>query len=99
MARFGKRKRSVGALPRSRQLGGLMLSEGRSARIAASRVLNASTNGASEEHTMSYWEQVRRTRISRRRGIAVTAGAGLGAALLAACGGSESGGSSQAADK
>jgi ABC-type transport system substrate-binding protein len=47
---------------------------------------------------MSYWEQVSRARVSRRRGIAVTAGAGLGATLLAACGGSDSGSSKQSSD-
>jgi peptide/nickel transport system substrate-binding protein len=45
-----------------------------------------------EEQAMNYWEQVRQARVSRRRGIAVMAGAGVGGALLAACGSSDSGG-------
>jgi ABC-type transport system substrate-binding protein len=49
-----------------------------------------------KEMNMSYWEQLRRARITRRRGLAATAGAGFAAALLAACGGSDNSSSSGA---
>src|SRR3982751_6200954 len=41
-----------------------------------------------------YWQTLTSSRISRRRGLATTAVGALGAAFLAACGGSDSGGSS-----
>jgi len=41
----------------------------------------------------SYWNRVLTGRVSRRRAIAVTGAGALGAAFLAACGGSDSGGS------
>jgi ABC-type transport system substrate-binding protein len=43
---------------------------------------------------VGYWERIHQARISRRRGLATGAGLGVSAALLAACGGSDSGGSS-----
>ena len=42
----------------------------------------------------SYWSRFRDSRISRRRALALTGGTALGAAFLAACGGSDSGNSS-----
>jgi peptide/nickel transport system substrate-binding protein len=41
-----------------------------------------------------YWSKVFAGRVSRRRALAATGGAGLSAAFLAACGGGDSGGSS-----
>ena len=38
-----------------------------------------------------YWQKLTNRTISRRRAIAATGGAALGAAFLAACGGSDSG--------
>jgi peptide/nickel transport system substrate-binding protein len=42
---------------------------------------------------MSYWSEILNQRISRRRGIAAVGGVSAAAAFLAACGGSDSGGS------
>ena len=41
-----------------------------------------------------YWQTLTSNRISRRRGLAVTSAGVVGAAFLAACGGSDSGSSS-----
>src|SRR3954451_6326716 len=43
----------------------------------------------------NFWTEVSRARLSRRRSLALTAGAAVGSALLAACGGSNSGTSGQ----
>jgi ABC-type transport system substrate-binding protein len=40
---------------------------------------------------VGYWERIHQARVTRRRAIASTAGLGIGAALLAACGGSDTG--------
>src|SRR3954451_16615445 len=45
----------------------------------------------------NFWTEVSRARLSRRRSLALTAGAAVGSALLAACGGSDSGNSGQQA--
>src|SRR5437764_15046054 len=42
----------------------------------------------------NYWDRARTGRIGRRRAITLAGGTALGAAFLAACGGSDSGGSS-----
>src|SRR6476620_941918 len=42
----------------------------------------------------NYWSKVLAGRVSRRRALITTGGAGLSAAFLAACGGGNSGGSS-----
>ena len=38
----------------------------------------------------SYWSRFKDSRMSRRRALALTGGTALGAAFLAACGGSDS---------
>src|SRR5690349_8904497 len=43
----------------------------------------------------SYWSKVSEARVNRRRTLGIAAGATLGSALLAACGGSDSGSSGQ----
>ena len=45
----------------------------------------------------SYWDSVTKSRISRRGALVTTGMGGLGAAFLAACGGSDSGGENKAA--
>src|SRR4051794_35258770 len=45
----------------------------------------------------SYWSRLTGSRLSRRRALAITGGSALGAAFLAACGGSGSGGGSDSA--
>jgi ABC-type transport system substrate-binding protein len=48
---------------------------------------------------MSYWNEVLRHRITRRRGLATTGAASLAAAILAACGGSDKGANEEAGSK
>ena len=47
----------------------------------------------------SYWKRVLTQRVGRRRALAMTGGTAMGAALLAACGGSDGGGQSSGGDK
>src|SRR5438874_13253510 len=50
----------------------------------------ASLCGRHRTMTGNYWNNVLESRLSRRRALAATGGAALGAAFLTACGGSDS---------
>ena len=51
----------------------------------------SAVNKLGELNVSDYWQKLTNRTISRRRAIAVTGGTALGAAFLAACGGSDSG--------